>query len=130
MKTLLVAGAAVLLAAAPAFAQYGQYGSPAPQTMPDRPRSESGSMTRSDAERRARAQFRSRDANHDRFVTADEFGASGAALLSRFDADHDGKLSRDEMTAAVLAEFDAADTDHDRRLSAEERQAMMQPRSH
>lgn len=112
MKTqILAASAFACLAATPLLAQ--------PAGAP------TGPITRADMEQSVRTRFAARDANHDGFLTPDELGENGAAMITRGDTDHDGKLSLDEAVTGSLARFDRADTNHDGILSPEERAAAM-----
>ena len=108
MKFHLLTGLAVAALAAPLAAQLPP--GPPPQT-----RAEIAQLM---AER-----FAFSDADHDGFLTADELGERGPAMIARMDADQDGKVSLAEATEGELARFDRIDSDHDGTISDAERAA-------
>ena len=123
MKSLILAGAATVALAAPAFGQ----GAPAapPRAAPGAAQSVSRvAIQQTDKER-----FTQMDSNKDGFVTAGELSAAAgpdqaARLVGSLDSNKDGKVSLAELDAMMLSMFDRADADRDGIVTVQEQAAM------
>ena len=126
VKSLPIAlGASLLLALTPAAAQNSA-------ALPDRP------IARSEVVAGIKRQFAAMDANHDGFISRDEFEAYharqtasgedsglfahvGSHWFEKTDTNGDGRVTPAEAQARPLQLFDMADANHDGIVSPEER---------
>lgn len=96
-------------------------------------------VLRAEVESRAEAMFAKSDANHDGFLTREEYHATILARAKQFDAkvtpgglkaadamfdsvdiQHSGRVSHADFIAAALAHFDGADLNHDGKVTPDE----------